>query len=74
MEPSRWASPLAVGGKAHQHAEGVIWGHLGIRREMGIPFLTRRFQENHLVAVHLDSDLVPGQAVSGMNQAQKTSL
>ena len=34
---------------------------------MELPSLTRSFQEDHLVAVHLDSDLIPGQAVSGMD-------
>ena len=64
----RRVSPLAVGGKAHQHAEGMVRRDLDIRREMELPLLTRSFQEDHLAAVHLDSDLIPGQAVSGMDQ------
>ena len=64
----RRVSPLAVGGKAHQHAESVVRRNLDIRREMELPLLTRSFQEDHLAAVHLDPDLIPGQAVSGMDQ------
>jgi hypothetical protein len=33
----RRISPLAIGGKAHQHAEGVVRRHLDIRREMELP-------------------------------------
>ena len=64
----RRVSPLTVGGKAHQHAEGVVRSHFDIRRVMELPLLTRSFQEDHLAAVHLDSDLILGQAVSGMDQ------
>ncbi|MCX6872450.1 MAG: hypothetical protein NTW21_01375 [Verrucomicrobia bacterium] len=55
-------SPLAVGGKTHQHAEGVVRRHLGIRREMELPLLTWSPQEGHLAAIHLDSNLIPGLA------------
>jgi hypothetical protein len=56
----RRVSPLAFGGKAHQHAEGAVHSHLDIRREMEFALLAGSTDEDYRVADPLPN-LIPGQ-------------